>query len=74
MVDYNMFRRIHPKKAIFLSQADDLGTEAMNRAEPPSDEFLAMLPPQLHAFDFSAKGFSMNTKYRVADIASKTDL
>lgn len=63
MVDYNMFRRIHPKKAIFISQADDLGSTAMNRAEPPSDEFLAMLPPQLHAFDFSAKGFSTHAPY-----------
>lgn len=73
MVDYNMFRRIHPKKAIFLSQADDLGTEAMNRAEPPSDEFLAMLPPQLHAFDFSAKGFRLIRVDHITDVTWNKD-
>lgn len=58
MIDYNMFQRMHSRKEMFANRADDLGSEAMNRNEPPSDEFLALLPPEIHAFDFSAKAWS----------------
>jgi hypothetical protein len=58
MVDYSIFKRMHPRKPIFSTEADDLGSEAMNKKEPPDDDFLALLPPDIHAFDFSAKTWS----------------
>lgn len=61
MVDYAMFRRIYPSKSIFANAADDLGEEAMNKAEPPDDDFLAMLPPYIYGFDIDSKTWS---KYR----------
>ncbi len=57
MIDYSMFRRMHPQKPIFQDRRDDLGNKAMNEEEPPSDEFLAVLPPQIHAFDFARKSW-----------------
>jgi len=58
MIDYHMLRRMHPTKVMFQSDIDDLGTAAMKRDEPPSDEFLAVLPSDIHAFDFSRKAWS----------------
>ncbi|KAK4185152.1 P-loop containing nucleoside triphosphate hydrolase protein [Podospora australis] len=55
MVDYKMYKRMHPRKKIFEEQADDLGSEAMNKTEPPSDDFLTIMPPEVHAYDLSAK-------------------
>ena len=57
MVDYRVFQRFHPNKPLVTNRADDLG-EAMNRAEPLDDEFLTMMPPKIHAFDFAAKAWS----------------
>jgi len=57
MIDYNMYRRMHPKNPVFQDLRDDLGTEAMNAEEPPSDEFLAMMPYRIHAFDFGPKSW-----------------
>lgn len=62
MVDYTMFRRMHPSKSIFVYQKDDLG-EAMNKNEPPDDDFLAMLPAQIHAFDLSTKSWSREPSF-----------
>jgi len=59
MVDYKMFLRMHPGKPLFKSMTDDLGPAATNAADPPSDDFLALLPPMIHAFDFSSKSWSM---------------
>jgi hypothetical protein len=53
---------MHPKNSVFSSQVDDLGSEAMERKEPPDDHFLALLPPQIHAFDFSTKSWSKNDR------------
>ncbi len=55
MVDYNMFKRLHPQNPMFFTQADDLGSEAMNKKEPPGNHFLALLPPTIHAFNLSTK-------------------
>lgn len=58
MVDYAMFRRIYPNKSIFDDNTDDLGEEAMNKTEPPDDDFLAMLPPYIYGFDIDSKTWS----------------
>jgi hypothetical protein len=57
-VDYDIYRRFHPNKCIFDDRMDDLGEEAMVKDEPPDDEFLAMLPPEIHAFDLASKAWS----------------
>lgn len=58
MVDYTMLRRIYPNKRIFENNTDDLGEEAMNKTEPPDDDFLAMLPPYIFGFDIDSKAWS----------------
>ncbi|KAF4540191.1 AAA family ATPase [Lasiodiplodia theobromae] len=55
MVDYQMLKRMHPKKAIFQYKGDDLGEEAMNAKNPPDDDFLALLPSHIHAFSLQRK-------------------
>ncbi|KAK0634097.1 P-loop containing nucleoside triphosphate hydrolase protein, partial [Immersiella caudata] len=68
MIDYNMFRRMHPSNFIFMRYHDDLGSEAMNKEEPPSDEFLATLPPRIHAFDFGSKSWRLIRVDRITDV------
>lgn len=58
MVDYEMFRRLYPDKDIFDGRIDELGGEAMQKSEPPDDDFLAMLPPRIYAFDIESKAWS----------------
>jgi hypothetical protein len=58
MIDYKIFRSMHPSKPIFDDQTDDLGAEAMAKNEPPDDDFLAMMPPRIHAFDLANKAWS----------------
>lgn len=58
MVDYAMLRRMYPDKTIFSNATDDLGEEAMNKIEPPDDDFLAMLPPHIYGFDIDSKTWS----------------
>lgn len=60
MVDYDTYRRIYPRKAIFTSKVDDLGQEAMEKGEPPDDDFLAMMPSKIHAFELTTKAWSMS--------------
>lgn len=59
MVDYEMLRRLYPTKDIFESRVDDLGEEAMRKEEAPDDDFLAMMPPHMYAFEIESKAWSM---------------
>lgn len=58
MVDYAMYRRMYPNKSIFDDNTDDLGEQAMNKTEPPDDDFLALLPPYILGFDIDSKTWS----------------
>jgi hypothetical protein len=58
MVDYSILRSLHPNKSIFRDTADSLGKEAMNNEEAPGEDFLAMMPAKIHAFDFTTKAWS----------------
>lgn len=60
MIDYVMYRRMHPGNhhKFALYGRDDLGPEAMRQDEPPSDDFLATLPAEIHGFEFETKGWS----------------
>jgi hypothetical protein len=58
MVDYDMFRKMHPSNTMFYNVVDDLGVAAFNSSDPPDDDFLAMLPPKIHAFDVNVKAWS----------------
>ena len=62
MVDYNMYKKLHPQNLMFRTQADDLGSEAMNKKEPPDSHFLALLSPELVAFNLSTKTWSKSFK------------
>lgn len=66
MVDYNIFKRMHPHNPQFSTETDDLGSEAMSKNEPPDDQFLALLPPEMHAFDLAAKTWGKASKRAAA--------
>ena len=57
MIDYEIYRRLHSHKDLFQGVDDHLGIEAMNSSVPPEGDFLALLPPQMHAFDLSTKSW-----------------
>lgn len=63
MVDYQMLKRMHPKKAIFQYKGDDLGEEAMNAKNPPDDDFLALLPSHIHAFSLQRKHWCKSSAF-----------
>ncbi|KAI9781876.1 MAG: hypothetical protein M1839_005670 [Geoglossum umbratile] len=56
MIDISTYKKIHPD-AHLSSQAlrDDLGPVKMCRNEPPSDEFLLLLPAKLFGFNMQEK-------------------
>lgn len=61
MIDYHIFRSMHPYNKMFDNQTDDLGAEPMAKMEPPDDDFLAMMPPRIHAFDLANKAWSTSS-------------
>lgn len=59
MVDYQMYRRLHPLKGIFHTGIPhERNKELIEAKEPPEDDLLACLPPTVIAFDFSKKSWS----------------
>ena len=43
---------------MFRAQADDLGSEAMNKKELPGNDFFVLLPPDIYAFSLSTTTWS----------------
>ncbi|KAE8442756.1 hypothetical protein EG329_002896 [Mollisiaceae sp. DMI_Dod_QoI] len=73
MIDYQIFRRMHGSKAIFLSQQDDLGAAAMDAHEPPEGDFLALLPPYIHGFNLHTKSWIRIRVDRITDVTWNKD-
>ncbi|KAB2573671.1 hypothetical protein DBV05_g7671 [Lasiodiplodia theobromae] len=73
MVDYQMLKRMHPKKAIFQYKGDDLGEEAMNAKNPPDDDFLALLPSHIHAFSLQRKHWLRLPVERITNVTWNKD-
>lgn len=63
MVDYGVLRRMHPGNPIFSITQDNLGDEVMDRDATPDDDFLACLPPKIHAYDLLEKAWSKSYLY-----------
>ncbi|GAB1316432.1 hypothetical protein MFIFM68171_06642 [Madurella fahalii] len=57
MIDYDMYRRLHPGKQIFRWVATEEERNITDMDNPPNDDFLACLPPGIHGFDFSTKSW-----------------
>ncbi|KAI0099849.1 P-loop containing nucleoside triphosphate hydrolase protein [Nemania sp. FL0031] len=68
MIDYEVFRRIHPKNEIFEVIMDDLGQEVMNQDQPPRDNFLACLPAHIHGYDLSEKTWKLIRVDQTTDV------
>lgn len=58
MVDMYTYRQMHSKEAELPAQQDDLGSDAMEREEPPVDPFLLLLPAEIPGFSFDDKKWS----------------
>jgi hypothetical protein len=58
MVDMNMYRQMHSVEA-GPPQRDDLGPEAFEREDPPSETFLLLLQTTIQGFGFQDKKWSM---------------
>ncbi|KAM3070520.1 hypothetical protein ACMFMG_010341 [Clarireedia jacksonii] len=56
MIDMNMFHQMHTKEGS-LPQRDDIGLEAFEREEAPSEVFLLLLQPEIQGFGFQDKKF-----------------
>jgi hypothetical protein len=57
MIDMNMYRQMH-SKAETLPQKDDIGLEAFEREEAPSEIFLLLLQSKIQGFGFQDKKWS----------------
>ncbi|KAK4208741.1 hypothetical protein QBC37DRAFT_66072 [Rhypophila decipiens] len=73
MVDYSIFKSLHSTKSIFQNTADDIGKAAMDKDEPPDDDFLAMMPPKIHAFDFTTKSWKLIRVDRITGVTWNKD-
>ncbi|KAM7213550.1 P-loop containing nucleoside triphosphate hydrolase protein [Rhypophila decipiens] len=64
---------LHSTKSIFQNTADDIGKAAMDKDEPPDDDFLAMMPPKIHAFDFTKKSWRLIRVDRITGVTWNKD-
>ncbi|RSL62198.1 hypothetical protein CEP54_005805 [Fusarium duplospermum] len=69
MIDYDMYRRLHPRNKIFqkLLKRGLTEDELMATEEPPED-FLYCLPPTIHGFDFTTKTWKTLRVDRITDV------
>ncbi|KAI8667212.1 AAA domain-containing protein [Fusarium sp. Ph1] len=69
MIDYDMYRRLHPFNGVFrrLYDPDWGGDELMGIEEPPED-FLYCLPPTIHGFDFTTKTWKTLDVDRITEV------
>lgn len=63
MVDMSTYNKLHSKEPAALTGRDDLGDFAMKQAQPPSSEFLSLLPAKIPGFGFHNKIWG---KYRIS--------
>ncbi|KAF7547673.1 hypothetical protein G7Z17_g7565 [Cylindrodendrum hubeiense] len=66
MIDYAMYKRLHPSASIFKFEYLDVEHDWME--EPPEDIFLACLPPKILVFDFSKKTWMESLLSRITDV------
>ncbi|KAI8668144.1 AAA domain-containing protein [Fusarium keratoplasticum] len=69
MVDYDMFRRLHPSNSAFqLDPRDHISAFEFSNIEEPPEEFLYCLPPEIHGFDFTTKTWKALEVDRITDV------
>jgi hypothetical protein len=73
MVDYDIYRRLHPHKDMFNSKVNQLSKEAFDATEPPDEDFLALLPPEIHGFDLANKAWKLIQVERLTDVTWNKD-
>ena len=64
MVDFNTYRKMHSSAAVFKHKAkssDILPLDAMEKDEPPDDQFLLLLPANVWGFSLQDKKWSPYT-------------
>lgn len=69
MIDYDMYRRLHPVNGVFQRPYDPTwdGDELMGIEKPPED-FLYCLPPTIHGFDFTTKTWKTLDVDRITEV------
>ncbi|KAJ4174860.1 hypothetical protein NW754_005281 [Fusarium falciforme] len=75
MIDYAMYKRLHPTSSTLSSQVHNFALhvtyethEPFGEAEEPPDEFLYCLPPTIHGFDFTTKTWETLKVDRITDV------
>ncbi|KAJ4310210.1 hypothetical protein N0V84_011079 [Fusarium piperis] len=71
MIDYDMFKRLHPNNKVFGEIDDDDYSWDRNDfigIEEPPDEFLYCLPPEIHGFDFTTKTWKTLEVDHITDV------
>lgn len=61
MIDYDMYRRLHPSKHIFRWVPNEEDRKVTGMDSPLDDDFLACLPAGIHGFDFSTKSWGKSS-------------
>ncbi|KAM6525045.1 hypothetical protein FALCPG4_010608 [Fusarium falciforme] len=69
MIDYDMYKRLHPHNSIFRTPSyhGSVKDELVANEEPPKD-FLYCLPPSIHGFDFTTKTWKTLRVDRITDV------
>ncbi|KAK2746120.1 hypothetical protein FQN55_005749 [Onygenales sp. PD_40] len=67
MIDMNTYMQMHGNSENTIER-DDLGHEAMDKAEPPEDPFLLLLPAEILGFGFNDKKWRTLLVSRVTEI------
>ncbi|KAF4459551.1 P-loop containing nucleoside triphosphate hydrolase [Fusarium albosuccineum] len=66
MIDYSMYKRLHPNNKIFISNGVRYN-EILESEEPP-EAVLACLPAIIHGFDFATKTWRALDADRITDV------
>jgi len=70
MIDTATFNELHPSQSL---QQDELGSDAMERDNPPDETFLLLLPPRIHGYGLDDKKWMTLTIEDIREIEWNED-
>ncbi|KAL2682746.1 hypothetical protein Neosp_007201 [[Neocosmospora] mangrovei] len=69
MIDYGMYRRLHPTNSLFRMPPGMVTVhDRLLKIEEPPEDFLYCLPPVIHGFDFTTKTWKTLQVDRITDV------
>lgn len=69
MIDYSMYRKMHPEADIFKGdRQDDLPLGAMEKDDPPDANFPLLLPANIYGFNLHDKKWGMSDTFHLLSV------